>query len=202
MWVGSSQCRRLYNLDKSLRFAIAHLQGQGLSIAVVQLIEPGDVFNPDPAKRKSLSFTWDQVQGRMHIQGPDGREERKVGGRIPVVVAWPSQAWGLKGVMSGDYMDAAIYQMRSTEAYEADRREAVRQSGRALDEKVRQDGEEMTSYHRYLGREGTGSDYLYDKAHISAELKKSYTLPYLRTLENDKTATFEHEALVDAGFAT
>lgn len=200
MWVSTSQCKRLFDYDNSLRFGVAYLPGQGISVALIRLVSPGEVFNPDPTKRKSLSFTWDMVPNRLHIQGPKGGLA-ELNDRIPVIESWPSQSWGLNAIMKGDYVDALIYQLKPGFVYDTERKDALRAKGRAMDDLVAEQGEEAMDYHKFLGRDGANSDRLYDKEDIKRDSKNPLVQEFLRARDGDKSLSFEEMFVKDAGLS-
>lgn len=193
LYAPSAECRRLAKYDPSLRFGVAFLPGQGLTFALVKLCEPR-------SRRSDLVFTIDQVPGWIHLQGKDGHLQSCPENRMPVLVSWVGQVWGNKAVMTGDYVSAVIYRSKPTYEYETARKKAVRAEGKVLDDQVAESAEEVYDYHRFLAKDGTSSDFIYDKAHVLSELKKDYSQEFVKNLERDKSITFEHRAAEEAGF--
>lgn len=193
LYAPSAECRRLAQYDPSLRFGLAHLPGLGLTFALVKLVEPH--------AQRDLVFTIDQVPNWQFIQGPDGsRWNTKLGSKMPVLVQWVGQVWGNKAVMNGDYVSALSSRSKPTYVYEQEREKAVRAEGKAIDEHVEESAEEVHDYHKFLARDGTSSDFIYDRAHVLAELKKDYSQEFVKNLEHDKSITFEHKLAEEAGF--
>lgn len=196
----SAECRRLYNFNPALRFGVAHLPGQGRVFALVQLMDPAEIGGADPTKRRSLSFTIDQVEDWIGLQDKNGRVNvESFGSKIPVILQWCGQRFGNAAIMNGDFVSAVIYQSKPNYVYESERRETIRQSGRDMDNLVRAEADDVSDYHRFLGRDGANSDKLLDREDIKSALKTGVADEFLRVRERDYSVSFEKQALDDAG---
>lgn len=192
LYAPSAECRRLAEYDPSLRFGVAHLPGAGLTFALVKLVEP---FNRD-----TLVFSIDQVPEWQHLQGRDGRHERALSHRVPILVQWVGQVWGNAAVMNGNYVSAVIHRAKPNYVYETEREQAIRNHGKSIDATVEESAEEVHEYHKHLAKDGTSSDFIYDRAHVLSELKKPHSQEFLMNLEKDKSITFEERLAKEAGF--
>lgn len=200
LFAPTAECKRLAEFDPSLRFGSAFIPGFGLCFALVKLVHQEYFGDKDPEKRTSMTFTLDQVPGWCGLQGVDGHFERSIGSRVPVLIQWVGQRWGNSAVMTGDFVSACIHKSKPTYVYESEREASTRQHGKYFDNYCEDASRELTDYHKYLARDGTSTDFIYDKDHIRSELKKDHSKSFLQTLEKDKEASFEHQFAKDAGF--
>lgn len=200
LFAPSAECKRLAEFDPSLRFGSAHIPGFGLSFALVKLVRPEYFGDKNPETRTAMTFTLDQVPGWCGLQGKDGHFERSIGSKVPVLIQWVGQRWGNSAVMNGDFVSACIHKSKPTYVYESERKGAASNHGKFFDNYCDDASRELSDYHKYLARDGTSTDFIYDKEHIRNELKKDYSKPFLQTLENDKEASFERQFEKDAGF--
>lgn len=197
------ECRRLFEHDKFLRFGLAHLQGSGPTVFLARLIPRTEFGSDDPGHRRRMYFTTHDMPGFMHLCDRKGNHASSSDwdGMVPAVFAWPGQSHGNDCVVSGNFVSMLMHHAKPKYVVETEKREAVASGGRDQDRLVKDQAYEMRDYHKHLLKKHSFDDPLWNKEDTMKGLKKKENEGFLRTLENDKSDSFEAEALKNAGLA-
>lgn len=202
--VPSSECVRLFRFDRSLRFGVAHLPGRGRTIFVAKLLPRDKVGGDSMSNRSSMFFMPHDSPGFVTLYDRKGRADasyRDWDGNVPVLWGWPGQMYGNEAVVQGSYVSMLIYHGKPHYVLEEERRAATAEAGRDKDRSIKEEAYEAYHYHKHLqGKYAFNGDKLTTREDLRAELKSGNHNDFLKTLENDKSDSFEAESLRNAGF--
>ena len=201
--VPSSECKRLYRFDKTLRFGVAHLQGRGRTIFVAKLVPRNHVGGDSMDSRAGMRFMPHDSPGFITMYDRKGRADasyRDWDGNVPILWGWPGQNPGNHVVVQGDYVSMLEHHGKPHYALEEERREATAAAGREKDRAVKDAAYEGAHYHKHLQKNESYSDPLWAKEDVMKGLKSKANAGFLKTLENAKEDSFEAESLKNAGF--
>lgn len=201
--VPASQCKRLYEFDKTLRFGVAWLPNRGRTVFIAKLMPRHEVGGDGMGERRLMYFMPHDSPGFDYIQDRKGNRSSSSdwGGMVPTIFGWPGQTLGNQACCNGDYVSMLIYHGKPKYVIEDEHREAVAASGREKDNLCKEHAREAVSYHKHLQKNHAESDPLVLKEDILKNLKSDKRNEnFLKTLDNDKADSFEAESLRDAGF--
>lgn len=205
MDIPSAVCKRLASLGKGYRYGVAFLPGQGQVAFLSVIVDRAHAGADDASNRYTLQPHVGDLRDRLlRFYDEKGRSVSAgsvPAGKVAVILGFPGQKnqFGNKAIVAGDHAAWLEYQGKPKYAWDQERKEAIRQHGRSLDQYAKDAAADTADFWKYLARDGTSTDPLYTKEEIRAKFKNPENQEFFKTYENADENSFVHDEMVYAG---
>jgi hypothetical protein len=189
MYPSTSDCRRLAEYDKRMRFGVSESR-QGRKIYIAMFLDSDEVGSPDAPRRMYTHI--EHVFGNKGLYGRKGilGSDRWPPGRA-VVWRWLDDEEGPfspRGLASGDLIAALFYRLKSKTAINQEARAAARAQGQAYRDQIESDGDDFRSFYKYaLRKDHNAHRQLIDKEDMRAGLKRQENQKLIEYLDGGRS---------------
>jgi hypothetical protein len=174
MYPSTTDCRRLAEYDKRMRFGVSESR-QGRKIFIAMFLDSEEVGSPDAPKRMYTHI--EHVFGNRGLYGRKGilGSDRWPPGRA-VVWRWLDDEEGPfspQGLGSGDLIAALNYRLKSKTQVNQEERAAAAAKGRNYRDQIEEDSDDFKQFYKYAMRTDHGAHrQLIDKEDAKAGWKR------------------------------